>query len=154
MWMPVRCARVFIANWRQILLVGWSIGCLAIVVGSLMPTLAPPAIRVGILSLDKLIHFSAYGLIAFLPQVAIARSTPATWAALSMAVLGGVVEVAQDYVPGREGSLDDVLANALGVFGGIALGLKLRARRVRLRTPWDLPEGRPAWPGTSPACRN
>ncbi len=128
MWMPVRCARALIAKWRQVLLVGWSIGCLAIVVGSLMPTLAPPAIRVGILSLDELIQFGSYGLIAFLPQMAIERSTPATWAALSMAVLGAAVEVAQVYVPGREGSLGDVLANTLGVFGGIALGLKLRAR--------------------------
>lgn len=118
----------FIERWRQVLLMAWLIGCVGIVVGSLMPMLAPPDMSIAVLPLDKLIHFGAYGLTAFLPQIAIGRLALATLAALSMAVLGGTVEVAQSFVPGREGSLGDALINTLGVLGGVALGLGLRLR--------------------------
>lgn len=121
-------AHDFIERWRRALMAAWPIGCLAIVVGSLVPALALPEASIALLPLDKLIHFGAYGLIAFLPQVAIERPGAAILSALSMIVLGGMVELAQGFVPGREASLGDVLVNAAGTCSGIAVGLTLRPR--------------------------
>ena len=117
--------QAFIRRRRRTLLGLWLISMVAVVVGSLVPELAPPEGRIAFLPIDKLIHVGAYAGLAFLPQVALARFRPATVAALSMILLGGAIEIAQSFTPGREGSFDDAIANALGVLAGIALGLRM-----------------------------
>lgn len=128
MRISLRHTHEFIERQRQTLLVIWLVGCAAIIAGSLIPALAPPEATIALLPLDKLLHFGAYGVIALLPQVAIARPAAASLTALSMMLLGGAIELAQVHMAGRMASLDDALVNAVGVFGGMALGLALRPR--------------------------
>jgi VanZ family protein len=47
--------------------------------------------------------------------------------ALSLIALGGMIEVAQSFVPGRFASMGDFVANAVGVALGLALSRLFRA---------------------------
>lgn len=120
--------RAYAQRRRRTLLGLWLVSTIAVAIGSLVPELAPPEGRVGFMPIDKLIHIAAYAGLAFLPQVGIVRLKPATFGALFMILLGGGIEIAQGFTPGRDGSLGDAITNALGVLVGIALGLVMRPR--------------------------
>jgi VanZ family protein len=74
---------------------------------------------------DKVLHFSAYALLAFIPVFGfkLRHGIPL---ALSMILLGVALEFAQRLVPSRSYEVADMVANALGVFTGIALALVAR----------------------------
>ncbi|HEX8984992.1 MAG TPA: VanZ family protein [Bryobacteraceae bacterium] len=74
---------------------------------------------------DKLIHFAAYTLLAFIPCFGFRWRTGIALAGLSI-VLGVALEFAQRLVPGRSFEVADMLANALGVATGGALGMLVR----------------------------
>ena len=79
---------------------------------------------------DKVLHFSAYTLLAAVPVFGFPLRTGLP-AAAAMILLGAILDLAQNFVPGRSFDLYDILANTLGVLIGIALGLLTR----RLRQP-------------------
>jgi VanZ family protein len=87
--------------------------CLAIVVGSMVPAMAPP----GKFYIDKLVHFSAYALVATLGCFAI---RPRWWPFLIAVLMGasGYIEIAQKLVGSRAASMGDFLASVLGVAVG------------------------------------
>jgi VanZ family protein len=87
--------------------------CLAIVVGSMIPAMAPP----GELYIDKLVHLSAYALVAMLGCLAI---RPRWWPILIAVLMGasGCIEIAQKLVGSRTASMGDFLASVLGVAAG------------------------------------
>ena len=74
------------------------------------------------LQYDKLMHYGAYAGLAFLSLLAFERRRGIA-VALSMILLGGVIEFLQNFSPGRTPEFADAIANTLGVFTGIALGL-------------------------------
>jgi VanZ family protein len=79
----------------------------------------------------KGLHLSAYGFLAFLVcwLPTSKRGRLIVWAALL--AHAALTEVGQLYVPGRSGSVGDVLINATGLALGVAVGLALRRMK-----PW------------------
>ncbi|MFO8240041.1 MAG: VanZ family protein [Dissulfuribacterales bacterium] len=71
--------------------------------------------------MDKIVHFLAYFWLASLPFLGFDRMRHAAIAALLMIVLGIGLELAQAFVPGRQLSSMDMLANSTGVGAGIFL---------------------------------
>jgi len=66
---------------------------------------------------DKALHFMAYFGLAGLATVALDARRQALWAVLSLAILGGVLEILQGFT-GRDPDLHDEIANILGVVCG------------------------------------
>ena len=71
---------------------------------------------------DKVLHFTAYFGLTGMATVALGRFRPALWAAIALAVFGGILEIVQGYV-GRDSDWGDELVNTIGVCAGLAAGL-------------------------------
>lgn len=113
---------------RALILSFWAvlIGC--VVLGSLSPAGSPVVAAVGRLHFnDKVMHFCAYLALALLPVVGFQDRRSGLKAALSMFLLGLLMEAGQHFSPGRSVELRDVLANGAGVGCGAALGRSFRA---------------------------
>lgn len=78
---------------------------------------------------DKIAHAVAYCWLALLWTLAAKEKKSIFAAVLVLIVLGVVLEYAQTFIPRRMFSLDDILANCLGVFAGVALGIYVKSRR-------------------------
>lgn len=111
---------------QNILLVLWVIQICAVVVGSLLPANVMNGVP---LPNDKLMHSSAYFMLALVPIVGIERGRMGVLAALGMTLLGALLEYGQSFVPGRTPEPADMMANDLGVVAGVLLGLAIK--RVR-----------------------
>ncbi|CAA7627705.1 membrane hypothetical protein [Candidatus Terasakiella magnetica] len=86
------------------------------VIGSLAPHMGPPESHY----LDKVVHVAGYGALTLQIGLSLHRRNPVLVAGLIALLLGGGLELAQCWVPGRSGSWDDFAANALGVLAGMA----------------------------------
>ncbi len=86
--------------------------------------------------LQNLVHIPAYGLLAFLWRWSLNAYMQAGTAVVLTLVLtigfGGFQEFYQTMIPGRYGSLSDVLSNALGAALGIWVFSCLQKRGQRL----------------------
>ncbi len=71
---------------------------------------------------DKVLHFTAYFGLAGIATVALGNRRLAMWAALALAVFGGILEIVQGFV-GRDAEWSDEMANVVGVCFGLAAGL-------------------------------
>ena len=108
---------------------------LLVIVVSFLPSSGEPST----LPIDKVGHFIAYAGMAILALLSF-ETWPARLAALVGAIgLGGLLEWGQSFIPGREMSWLDELANTLGVLAG-AVGFRLWGRALfdwaRLRLKW------------------
>jgi VanZ family protein len=104
----------------------WLLAMAATIVGELLPGNSAVMRLVAATHInDKVLHFSAYALLAFIPVFGfkLRHGIPL---ALSMILLGVALEFAQRLVPSRSYEVADMVANALGVFTGIALALVAR----------------------------
>ncbi len=111
------------ARWRTLwTLTGWGLLALVIVF-SLIPS--PP--KADLPLWDKLNHLAAYGLLMFW----FAQLTPRRFRLAAGLLLSGLLELAQGLTGYREASLQDMVANALG----LALGAVL-ARRLPSPLAW------------------
>lgn len=108
----------------------------AIFVASCIPgkTLPPLGFKMH----DKVAHLIEFGLLGWLlwrafsgASHAALRRGAALWTGAVGVGWGVLDEVHQLFVPGREASVYDALADALGVLGGMGLALWMRRRRVR-----------------------
>jgi VanZ family protein len=111
-------------RWLRIL---WLAAAAAVIVGSLLPGSSLPMRALGELDIsDKVLHFAAYALLAFLPSLH--EGWPALAAALAGAVaLGVALEFAQRLSPGRNFEIADMAADTCGVLCGLLLALPLRS---------------------------
>ncbi len=92
--------------------------CVVVVsVLSLTPSDALPAIDVW----DKLQHVLAYLVLAVTGAVALPGRRLLPWLAVGLLILGCVLEATQAFVPGRVASVDDTVANAIGVGLGLVI---------------------------------
>lgn len=98
-------------------LIGW-VWLASVVVFSLVPS--PP--KADVPMWDKLNHLAAYGLLMFW----FAQLTP-RWLQLAagLLMLSGLLELAQGLTGYREASLQDMVANALGLALGALLAWRL-----------------------------
>lgn len=116
----------------------WLVAILVVVVGSLLPAASLPMRMLDYLQLsDKIQHFGAYAVLAFLPAVH-ERWKFIVVAGFGLMAMGYGLEVGQLYSPGRSYDLADFAADALGVCCGVILAIPLRdAVRSLLRPQPD-----------------
>jgi hypothetical protein len=112
-------------KWSRIILLLWAISISVVIYYSLIPRVEFP---IDFWNADKLYHCAAYGWLAVLPMIGLAIRRFALSAALSMIILGILLEIGQYFIPSRTCSLLDIAANSLGVVLGIFLGNYLRTR--------------------------
>jgi VanZ family protein len=99
----------------------WIAAILVVAVGELLPGGSAPLNWVDSLGVsDKIEHFTAYFGLAVIPVLGFDPRRGLT-AALSMILLGVLLDVAQKFIPGRNFDLADIAANTVGVFGGLAV---------------------------------
>lgn len=85
---------------------------------------------------DKIVHLLGYAWLAILPFFAFAKTGTAFTGAFLMVPLGIGLEFAQRYVPGREFSIPDMMANSAGVVSGIVLArYAAKGRRIINASP-------------------
>ncbi len=98
----------------------WLLSIGAVCYLSLIPEVEAP---VEFTHADKLGHALAYYWLAILPFVWSERKT-ALVCALSMVLLGIVLEFAQGFIGGRDPSLWDIIANTVGIAYGVWCGFR------------------------------
>ncbi len=105
-------------------LLRWLFFALAGAVGvlSLLPQTAPPGGGV-----DLALHALTYAGLMVLFFLAFRRPWPG---AVGLLVYSSLLEVLQTYVPERNGSLEDVAANAAGIGIVVLIGVFFRLRRA------------------------
>jgi VanZ family protein len=109
-------------RWFWIFALAW------VIVGSLAPASSPLMVMVARLHVsDKVLHFSAYLLLASLPVASFRSRRRGIVTGLLMALMGAALEGGQTFSPGRNVELADVFANNLGVVCGLLVGLPLRS---------------------------
>jgi VanZ family protein len=106
----------------RILRLVWLIGLAAVIVGSLAPA------QSGVMHLidlggvnDKVEHFSAYAVLAALPNLHGFRCRRTGAAMVVLFLLGAALELGQLFSPGRTCDWHDLLANSCGILAGLAL---------------------------------
>jgi len=111
-------------GWLRIV---WLAAAIAVIVGSLLPQSSLPMRALDRLDIsDKVLHFAAYAVLAFLP--ALHERWPAVAAALLGAVaLGVLLEFLQKLSPSRSFELADMVADVSGVVCGLLLAIPLRS---------------------------
>ena len=113
------------SKWSRIILLLWGISICVVIYYSLSPSVEFP---IDFWNADKLYHCAAYGWLAVLPMIGLATRRLAISAALSMIILGVLLEIGQYFIPTRTCSLLDIAANSIGVALGIFLGNYLRKK--------------------------
>ncbi len=103
----------------------WALAAAVVAVGSLLPASSPVTEALGHIS-DRLMHFFAYALLAFVPALHEDRLRTAAFAVAS-AALGITLEFAQRYSPGRKFEIADIVSDVAGVICGVAVGYAVRA---------------------------
>lgn len=104
---------------RRFLQFVWAIDVCLVIIVSLLPGRAFPS---RLFLSDKILHFLSYVLLAALPILSIERTLIAIMPALSMTILGVLLEYGQIFVQGRSAEFGDVIANTLGVMCGMFIG--------------------------------
>jgi VanZ family protein len=110
----------------QILRWAW-FGCMTVVIiGSLLPPRSLPMRALARLEVnDKIQHFASYALLAFLPAV---HERPRLVRGIALALIGlGVLLEYGQLLVSRDFETLDMVADATGVFLGIAVGWPLRS---------------------------
>lgn len=107
---------------KQLVLTFWVLVVIAIIVTSLLPNTYPPTEH----NMDKVLHFGAYGFMAFLPALVIGSRRNLVWVAVFLLGVGAATEIGQYFVPERSCSWGDFAANTLGVVVGSFAGSFIR----------------------------
>jgi VanZ family protein len=81
---------------------------------------------------DKLVHATLFACMGFLAVRGWLHRRQLVWVLLGVLWLAPQTEWLQAYIPGRGASVDDVLADVLGLAVGVAWALLLRRRHQRL----------------------
>ena len=102
----------------------------AIVVASSMPQVPTP--DMGPLTWDKTLHFGVFGILGFLALRA--KPRPRGWATLASIGWAGLDEIHQAFVPGRDASPYDFLADVMGI--GVAYLIFLGLMRRGMSPVW------------------
>jgi VanZ family protein len=120
--MTTRCCES--RRWLRLL---WLVAVAAVIVGSLLPGSSLPMRALGELHVsDKLLHFAAYAVLAFLPALH-ERWSILTGALVASIGLGVLLEFAQRLSPGRNFEINDMVADTGGVLFGLLFALPWRS---------------------------
>jgi len=126
--MPDNALRRFLARHDVMLTglcrAGFALGVVTVAVLSLLPQDVMPKVELS----DKVGHFIAYAAIA--AAGLLGWRTAAAPVAIASILLGGALEIAQMFVPGRSAELLDFVVDA----GGVAAGMLLAGFLLRFWT--------------------
>lgn len=129
----------------------WVACLLAVMIGSLLPADSEPMVAIDSLGVsDKLEHFGAYGVLAFLPCIH-ERRRRAILLMTFAAAMGVSLEFGQLFSPDRTFDIYDMLADGIGILVGAVVGLPIRrwlARWLHNNEPQNFAEHQHQ-PGTS-----
>jgi len=122
----IQSVRYFLKRFlSRSLLVIWLVGVAMLITGLLIPgaSLTKPDVGFGI---DKVFRLFAFALLSFYPVAYFFSIKRGLIMASFMAPLGFFLEVVQKYIPGRDFSPTDMIANNIGVILGIVLAVIIR----------------------------
>lgn len=114
---------------RSLCRIGFAISILIVLVLSLLPGDDLPEVALS----DKVHHFIAYSEIATIGLLAYTTVPVQALVIAGVVALGGGIEIAQLYVPGRSSDIVDFMVNCLGVLAGIVLARVISALWLRRR---------------------
>jgi glycopeptide antibiotics resistance protein len=118
-------------NLSRVVLLVWAGLLLLIIMGELLPQNSRPMMLLSSMDIgDKLLHFGAYAVLAFIPAIGLPLSS-AIACLIASEVVGIGLEFAQLLVPDRSCDPYDAVANTIGVLAGTALAIVIRSRVVR-----------------------
>ena len=118
---------------RLLLALSWLLLGLAVLAGSLLPDLGPSSLNIPLPHADKLVHFSAWALLAAFAPPLLVRFASRLAAASGLFLLSGAIELAQAFLPPRSASFGDLAAHGLGIAVGTA-AIATQAEIVRMST--------------------
>jgi VanZ family protein len=95
---------------------------LVVAVASLQPA---SGINMAIGSFDKLAHLLTYGIFAALAYRLALSYRRYVWLCIGIVIYSGLLEYGQSFVPGRDMSSLDLVANGLGVLIGTLICLRV-----------------------------
>lgn len=127
----------------RLLTVLWAGGVLALIILSLIPQAGITEIDTGF-GRDKIARVVVFFVLAFYPAAFFSSIRMGLIISTSIAPLGFLLELFQRYVPGRNFSPEDMIANNVGAVIGILLALIVRFffrtghKRRRLETNPDI----------------
>ena len=98
----------------------------AIYAGIVAVTSLRPGDNVNLDPMDKVVHLLVYYIFAVLGYRALANKTYYLYVCLGIIAYGGLMEIGQSWIPGRQMSAYDFLANTLGVVLGAAVVTRRR----------------------------
>ena len=133
--------RNFIANLSQSMVP--KIASVLAIVFIAFYSMLPQAYRLNLGVSGGFEHLCGYTAASFLLTVAISGQRAPVFIVMSLAVLGGLLELSQYWVPGREPELDDVVMGTSGAALGALLAAWLRdtvlgnAQRARANKHYD-----------------
>jgi len=102
---------------------------------SCWPRGAVPWIAPDIVNIDKVVHFSIFGLLATLVARAGFNGQRGWWAVLIVSLFGMTDEWHQSFTPGRAVEIADWVADTLGAITAVGLYIYWRWYRVWLEKP-------------------
>lgn len=102
---------------RKLARLAFYLGLLIVVALSLIPQDAVPALRIW----DKAGHVLAYAALAAAGGIGYRGQRSLFLVGLALLLLGAALELAQSFLPDRIASLQDILANAIGIALGSLL---------------------------------
>jgi VanZ family protein len=109
-------------------IVSTSITCFIIIcVGSVTPIISTTEL----FGLDKLARFCGYTALSLFPALLLKPIWRHGILALLLIAISGTLEIIQHHIPGRDGSLDDLIINSLGIIAGIIVSLNIKHMQRR-----------------------
>jgi hypothetical protein len=115
----------FMALISKPLTVLWFGGVIFLIVASLIPQAGLSEIESGF-GKDKIARIIIFALLAFYPAAFFPSIRMGLITSTSIAPLGFLLEIFQRYIPGRNFSPEDMIANNVGAVVGILLALTIR----------------------------
>ena len=122
LWRASRARHLIRALWLLAIVV---VGVASLLPGDSLPMQALDRLEIS----DKIEHFAAYAVLAFLPALH-ERRRFVVLSVLAAAFLGVALEYGQLYTGWRDFEIGDMAADVAGVLFGLAVGMPLRSARL------------------------
>ncbi len=106
------------------------ISFILVIVGITILSLIPPISEINLNETDKIGHFFAYAVLTLNGLMIQKYKSKKMWMLFAFILYGGLMEFLQGFVPGREVSIWDIVANTSGVLIGLLFDKVLR--RIKL----------------------
>jgi VanZ family protein len=103
---------------------------ITVIVGITVLSLMPPISKINLNEKDKIGHFVAYTVLTINGLMIRKYQSKKMWLLFAFILYGGLMEFLQGFVPGREVSALDLVANTSGVLIGLLFDKVLR--RIKL----------------------